>query len=165
VRASQALPWVGLAVRLIAAGIWLVAGAAKLGDLTAFKQEVGAYDVPPSSLVDVVAYGLPLLEVGLGVYLAIGLLVRPAALLSVALMLLFIGVQAQAWARGLTIECGCFGSLSRETVGAGSIVRDIVLALPSVLLLLWPARHLSLDQRLLGRPDAFAGHGTLSPRA
>ena len=156
-RASPALPWVGLAVRLIAAGIWLVSGAAKLADLTAFKQEVAAYEVPPSSLVDVVAYGLPLLEVGLGVYLAIGLLVRPAALLSVALMLLFIGVQAQAWARGLSIQCGCFGSLSRETVGAGSIVRDIALALPSVLLLLRPARHLSLDQRLLGRPDAFAG--------
>jgi uncharacterized membrane protein YphA (DoxX/SURF4 family) len=156
VRASPALPWVGLAVRLIAAGIWLVSGAAKLADLTAFKQEVAAYDVPPSSLVDVVAYGLPLLEVGLGVYLAIGLLVRPAALLSVALMLLFIGVQAQAWARGLSIQCGCFGGLSRETVGAGSIVRDIALALPSVLLLLRPARHLSLDQRLLGRPDAFA---------
>jgi len=160
VPSSALLPWVGLAVRLVSAGIWLVAGVAKLADLTAFRQEVRAYDVAPSWLVDVIAYGLPMLEVALGLYLAVGLLVRPASFLSIALMLLFIGVQAQAWARGLSIQCGCFGNLSRETVGAGSILRDVALALPSVLLLLRPARHLSLDQRLLGRPDAFAG-GTL----
>jgi uncharacterized membrane protein YphA (DoxX/SURF4 family) len=149
------LPWVGLCVRLVAAGIWLVAGIAKLADLASFKQEVKAYDVAPSALAELVAYGLPFLEVALGIYLVVGLLVRPAAVLSTALMLLFIGVQAQAWARGLSIECGCFGSLSRQTVGAGSILRDAALALPGLVLLLWPARHLSLDRRLLGRSDAF----------
>jgi uncharacterized membrane protein YphA (DoxX/SURF4 family) len=155
VPARAALPWIGLAVRLAAAAIWLVAGIAKIADLTSFKQEVAAYDVPPSGLVEPIAYALPFVEVALGVYLLIGLLVRPAALLSTALMLLFIGVQAQAWARGLSIECGCFGSLSKETVGAGTIVRDVALALPGLVLLFWPARHLSLDRRLLGRPDAF----------
>jgi uncharacterized membrane protein YphA (DoxX/SURF4 family) len=155
VRANSLLPWIGLAVRLIAAAIWLVAGIAKVADLTAFKQEVAAYDVVPS-LAEPIAYGLPFVEIGLGVYLALGLLVRPAAALSFALMLLFIGVQAQAWARGLSIECGCFGGLSKETVGAGTILRDILLTIPSLVLLVKPARHLSLDARLLGRPDEFA---------
>jgi uncharacterized membrane protein YphA (DoxX/SURF4 family) len=140
---------------LIAAAIWLVAGIAKVADLTAFKQEVAAYDVVPP-LAEPIAYGLPFVEIGLGIYLALGLLVRPAAALSFALMLLFIGVQAQAWARGLSIECGCFGGLSKETVGAGTIVRDVLLAIPSLVLLVKPARHLSLDWRLLGRPDEFA---------
>lgn len=158
-RVSSLLPWIGLAVRLIAAAIWLVAGSAKLADVTAFKQEVAAYDIPPSSLVEPIAYGLPFIEIGLGIYLVLGLFVRPAAALSLGLMLLFIGVQAQAWARGLSIECGCFGSLSRQTVGLGSILRDVALALPSLLLLMWPARHLSLDRRLLGRADAFAPGG------
>ena len=141
---------------MIAAAIWLVAGIAKIADLTAFKQEVAAYDVAPSGLVEPIAYALPLVEVALGIYLVVGLLVRPAAALSTALMLLFIGVQAQAWARGLSIECGCFGGLSKETVGAGTIVRDILLTIPSLVLLLKPARHLSLDRRLLGRTDEFA---------
>ncbi|HEY3068696.1 MAG TPA: MauE/DoxX family redox-associated membrane protein [Gaiellaceae bacterium] len=154
-RASPVFPWIGLAVRLAAAGIWLVAGVAKIAGLTAFKAEVAAYDVAPSTLVEPIAYSLPFIEVALGAYLAVGLLVRPAAALSVALMLLFIGVQAQAWARGLSIECGCFGGLSRETVGAGSIARDVALSLPSLLLLIRPARHLSLDRRLLGHADAF----------
>jgi uncharacterized membrane protein YphA (DoxX/SURF4 family) len=140
---------------LIAAAIWLVAGIAKVADLTAFKQEVAAYDVVPS-LAEPIAYGLPFVEIGLGIYLALGLLVRPAAALSFALMLVFIGVQAQAWARGLSIECGCFGGLSKDTVGAGTILRDILLTIPSLVLLVKPARHLSLDRRLLGRPDEFA---------
>jgi uncharacterized membrane protein YphA (DoxX/SURF4 family) len=129
---------------------------AKVADLTAFRQEVAAYDVAPSILVDPIAYALPLVEIALGSYLALGLLVRPAAALSLALMLLFIAVQAQAWARGLSIQCGCFGGLSKETVGLGSVVRDLLLAIPSLVLMLKPARHLSLDRRLLGRPDAFA---------
>jgi uncharacterized membrane protein YphA (DoxX/SURF4 family) len=156
VQARAALPWVGLLVRVVAAGIWLVAGASKLADLTAFRQEVAAYDVLPSGLVDVVGYGLPLFEIALGFYLVVGLFVRAAAAVSLALILVFIAVQAQAWARGLSIECGCFGSLDKQTVGAASILRDIALALPSVVLLVWPARHLSLDRRLFGRRDAFA---------
>lgn len=94
VQASAVFPWVGFAVRLGAAAIWLVAGIAKLADLTSFQQEVASYDVAPSALVEPIAYALPFLEVALGVYLLIGLLVRPAALLSTVLMLLFIGVQA-----------------------------------------------------------------------
>jgi uncharacterized membrane protein YphA (DoxX/SURF4 family) len=153
---ANALPWIGLAIRLSAAAIWLVAGVAKIADLTAFRQEVAAYDVAPSILVDPIAYALPFLEIALGIYFALGLLVRPAAALSLALMLLFIGVQAQAWARGLSIQCGCFGRLSKETVGMESVVRDVLLTIPSLVLVLKPARHLSLDRRLLGRPDAFA---------
>jgi uncharacterized membrane protein YphA (DoxX/SURF4 family) len=159
VRASSLLPWIGLAVRLTAAAIWLVAGITKVADLTSFKQEVVAYDVVPS-LAEPIAYGLPFVEIALAIYFALGLLVRPAAALSLALLLFFIAVQAQAWARGLSIECGCFGGLSKETVGAGTILRDVVLIIPSLVLLVKPARHLSIDRRLLGRPDEFAALST-----
>ncbi len=151
------LLWAGLAIRLGAAAIWLTAGAAKLADLDTFRGEVGAYDVLPSSLVDPVAYTLPLLELALGLYLVAGLLVRQAAAVSVVLLLVFVVAQTQAWARGLSIECGCFGGLDRESVGLRTILRDVALSLPSLVLLVRPARNLSLDRRLLGRPDRFAG--------
>jgi uncharacterized membrane protein YphA (DoxX/SURF4 family) len=151
------LPWAGLAIRLAAAAIWLAAGATKLADLDAFRGEVGAYDVLPSSLVDAVAYALPLLELMLGLYLLAGLLLRQAAALSVVLLLVFVAAQAQAWARGLSIECGCFGGLDRDRVGLVTILRDVALSLPSIVLLVRPARSVSLDRRFLGRPDRFAG--------
>src|SRR6188472_2114027 len=102
VRPSRAVPWLGLAVRLAAAGIWLVAGAAKLADLETFRTQVGAYDVLPSGLVGPFAYALPFVEVGIGGYLLLGLLVREAAGAATVLMGIFIAAQAQAWARGLT---------------------------------------------------------------
>ena len=79
VPARAALPWVGLLVRMVAAGIWLVAGASKLADLTALRQEVAAHDILPSGLVDVVGYGLPLFEIALGFHLLVGLFARSDA--------------------------------------------------------------------------------------
>jgi hypothetical protein len=63
--------------------------------------------------------------------------------------------MAQAWARGLSLDCGCFGSLGPERVGPGAILRDAALGLPSLALALWPARLLSVDRRWLGSPDRF----------
>jgi methionine-rich copper-binding protein CopC len=57
-----------------------------------------------------------------------------------------------AGARG---DCGCFGAVVQERVGLTSILRDAALGLPTVVLALWPARKLSLDTRLLGKPDGF----------
>lgn len=149
------LPWVGLAVRLTAAGIWLAAGISKVVELETFRAQVAKYDVLPHALVRPFAYVLPFLELGIGVYLALGLFVRAAAAVACVLMVLFVIAQAQAWARGLVLDCGCFGSIAQQQVGFWSIVRDAALGIPSVIVLLWPPRRLSVDAALLGRPDRF----------
>ena len=150
------LPWLGLLIRAGAAAIWLAAGAAKVGELETFRQQVGQYQLLPHALETPFAYALPFVELLVGIYLAVGLLTRAAALAGCALMVLFLIAQAQAWARGLDLDCGCFGSLVHERVGAVTILRDVGLGLPSLVLALWPARLLSLDDRLLGLPDRFA---------
>jgi len=71
-------------------------------------------------------------------------------------MVAFLIAQSQAWARGLSLDCGCFGTLTHERVGATTIARDVALGLPTLVMALWPARLLSLDSRLLGLPDSFA---------
>lgn len=140
-------PWAGAAARVVAGGIWLAAGIAKAVDFTAFETQVRAYDVLPGQLVAWVAYGLPLLEIVLGAYMVVGLLVRPAAVLSCALMAVLVAVEVQAWARGLVLDCGCFGTLVQQRVGPAAVARDVGLAVPSVLALVLPARRLSLDAR------------------
>jgi uncharacterized membrane protein YphA (DoxX/SURF4 family) len=153
----RARPWVGLAIRLTAASIWLAAGISKLADLPQFQAQVQAYKLLPGALDAPFAYALPLVEVCLGIYLAIGLFVRPAAIVACALIVVFIAAMTQAAARGLTLDCGCFGSLAREPVGPGTILRDAALGVPTLVLALWPARFLSVDGTWLGRPDRFAG--------
>lgn len=155
-RRARVVPWVGLALRLVAAGIWLAAGVPKLADLEHFHTQVAAYDILPHALVSPFAYALPFVEVGLGLYLALGLLIRPAAILASVLMVVFIAAQAQAWYRGLVLDCGCFGTLALQRIGLVTILRDTGLGLPSLAMAIWPARLLSLDSYWLGRPDRFA---------
>ena len=83
-------------MRLTAAAIWLVAGAAKLSDLKHFEAQVAAYNLLPRTLDAPFAYTLPFIELFLGVYLVLGLLVRPAALLGCALIVVFVAAQGQA---------------------------------------------------------------------
>lgn len=148
-------PVLGLGIRLLAAAIWIAAGVAKIGDLEHFHAQVHAYRLLPTAFELPFAYALPFVEVAVGTYLAVGLLIRPAAILSCALMVAFVAAMAQAWARGLSLDCGCFGELARERVGAGTILRDAALGLPSLVMALRPPRLLSLDRSRLGLPDRF----------
>ena len=150
------LPAIGLAIRLTAAAVWIVAGAAKVGELEHFHAQVDQYKLLPHALEAPFAYTLPFVELLVGLYLLVGLLTRVAAFAGCALMVLFLIAQAQAWARGLSLDCGCFGSLAHEQVGATTILRDLALGLPTLVMAIRPARLWSLDRRLLGLPDRFA---------
>ena len=147
---SSAPSWAGLAIRLLAAGVWLSAGIAKILDLPAFKAQVAAYKLLPHALVGPFAYALPFVETFAGVYLLVGLLTRVTAIFTCVLMAAFLIAQIQAWARGLQLDCGCFGALGGERVGLWSVVRDTALGVPGLVIAVWPPRRLSLDRRLLG---------------
>ena len=106
---SSALLWVTTVARLLLAGVLIVAGWGKIGTPVLSVQAVKAYELLPYSLATVVGYGLPILEIVLGVLLIVGLLTRVAGVVSALLMLAFVIGIASAWARGLRIDCGCFG--------------------------------------------------------
>jgi len=162
-RARDALPWLGLALRLASGAVWLVAGVTKLPDLSGFPALVERYQLLPHILAQPFGYLLPFLEIGLGLYLAAGLFVRGSALVGTVLFAVFLTAQVQAWLRGLPLDCGCFGTISRSTVGPATIARDILLGIPTFLMLAFPARTLSLDRRLFGAPDSFSA-GDPSPQ-
>jgi uncharacterized membrane protein YphA (DoxX/SURF4 family) len=151
----NAWPIVGLTIRVTAGLVWLVAGAAKIADLEQFRVQVEAYRIVPGGLEAAFAYALPYLEVGIGLYLVVGLLVRGTAALSCLLMALFVVAMVQARVRGLILDCGCFGALARQPIGWWTIARDVALGVPGLVMVILPSRFLSLDARLLGRRDAW----------
>jgi len=157
--AQRAVAWLGLAVRLGAAAIWILAGAAKIPQIHAFQVTVQRYGILPSALIGPFAYVLPFLEVALGLYLAAGLFVRGTALVGTALFAMFLTAQVSAWARGISLDCGCFGSMLETTVGPLTILRDFSLGIPTFLMLAFPARLLSVDRRFLGAANRFGGAG------
>lgn len=96
---------------------------------------------------------MPALEVAVGVLLIAGLGLRMVAAVSLLLLLAFIAGIASVWARGLSIDCGCFGGGGANQDATASypweIARDFGLAVLSALLVMWPTSRLSLDTLLL----------------
>lgn len=160
-RWAQARPWLTVALRLILGGVLLVAGAIKLPDPGASVRAVRAYQLLPEAIVPTVGFVLPLAEVVLGVLLIIGLFIKWASLLGGLLMLAFIIGISSAWARGLSIDCGCFGGGGEVAQGQSKylqeIARDTGLLLAAAFLVVWPASRWSVDSWLRGRARAAGG--------
>src|SRR5439155_24287971 len=106
---ADLLARIGMVCRLVLAGFWLWAGIAKISDLPAAIRAVNAYQIMPFSLAQVVGSALPFVEIGVGLLLLAGLATRVGAIVSVLLLGVFVVGIGTAWARGLRIDCGCFG--------------------------------------------------------
>ena len=142
-------PWVGLVARLVLGGVFIVAGALKVSDTSASIRAVTAYDLLPVPVATIVGYALPWLEICLGLLLVIGLLTRvSAAVLGLLLVAFIIGVSS-AWARGLSIDCGCFGGGGAvspdKTAYLSEILRDVGLLVCAGWLVVRPGTRLAID--------------------
>jgi uncharacterized membrane protein YphA (DoxX/SURF4 family) len=141
-------PWVSTAARLVLGGVLVIAGAVKVADPQASVAAVRAYELLPAGLETVVGWGLPFLELVLGLLLLTGIAVRPTALATALLLAVFIAAVASAAARGLSIDCGCFGGGGPvppgQTAYAAEIVRDLGLLAAAAWLVARPQSRLSL---------------------
>jgi uncharacterized membrane protein YphA (DoxX/SURF4 family) len=144
------LPWLTLISRLILGGVLLAAGLLKVTHPAKSAMAVRAYEVLPVTFANFLGYALPWIEVGIALLLILGVAVKPAALSGGLLMFLFIVAIAQAWARGLTIDCGCFGGGGQvakgETKYLEEILRDTGLVLLALYLMKFPRGKFSLDR-------------------
>ena len=147
---------IGLVFRLVLAGVLAVAGGIKLVEPNGARDAIMAYRIFPPSIAPVLGYALPALEVVLALLLLIGLFVRMSGLLSALLMVAFIAGISSVWARGYSIDCGCFGGggdISAEGIARKytiEIVRDAGLALMGLWLYRWPQTLLSLEGNAVG---------------
>lgn len=146
---------VGLIARLLLGGVLLVAGALKVGDPEGSIQSVVAYRLFDYRIAEMIALMLPVVEIALGALLVLGLLTRWSAVAGAVLMLVFIAGIASAWARGLSIDCGCFGTGGPVDPSATDylpeILRDTGLAAAGAWLAVRPRTLLSLDTFVFGR--------------
>ncbi len=134
--------------RVVLGAVWIVAGLIKLPDPAGSVRAVRAYQLLPEAVVPAVGYGLPLLEVVLGVFLVLGVAVRFGAIVSAVLLGAFLVGVSSAWARGLAIDCGCFGGggavASDQTRYGTEVLRDGALLVVAAALIRWPASRFAL---------------------
>ena len=114
-----------VALRLGLAALMIWAGVLKLLDPGAFTEEIVNYRLL-SELAPLLAATLPAMEIVAGVALAVGrgALRRGAALLTLALLVVFTVAVTTARVRGIDLSCGCFGK-GGGPITTWTIVRDL----------------------------------------
>jgi len=137
-----------LVVRVVLGAIFVVAGASKVGHAAEFAQQIAAFRLLPQPVIAPMALVLPFLEIMLGGYLVIGLFTRAAAWVAALLLLMFDGAIASAVVRGMTLNCGCFGTHDTTVTTWTEVARDAVFVLLAVFVALRPPGMLSLDRRI-----------------
>ncbi len=143
-------PWIGLVARLTLGGVLFVAGYLKVGTPDKSQMAVRAYEMLPISLANLLGLILPPVEIVIGALLILGALTRVVAGLGGFTMIVFIIAIAQAWARGLNIDCGCFGGGGAvepgQTKYLQEILRDLGLVFLAAYLIRYPSTKFSLDR-------------------
>jgi uncharacterized membrane protein YphA (DoxX/SURF4 family) len=132
-------------------GVFVVAGVLKAIDPQSSVAAVGAYQLLPASLATIVGWGLPFAEIALGLLLLVGIATRAVAAAAAMLLVIFIAGVMSAAARGLSIDCGCFGGggavAPGHTAYGMEVVRDAGLLLLALWLIWQPRSRLTLDPR------------------
>ena len=121
-----------LLFRLVVGGIFLVSGLAKIADPVRFLLTLREFQLLPGALESFLAVYLPWLEFLLGLCVVLGVLHRTASLMIAGLNGFFIVAIGSVMARGIVVDCGCFGLLADvlhlpDLADGKAIVRNLVL--------------------------------------
>lgn len=116
----------GLIIRVVLAAVFATAGIAKLGDPTGLAAAMGRFEVLPGYVLPWLERYLPWFEILAGIALLLPGLFRGAWWLLVGFMAVATAMLAQAYVRGLSIGCGCWGTWWEMPLGT-ALVRNAVL--------------------------------------
>ncbi len=109
------------------------------------------YDIMPEILLPYASIIMPFIELSLGVLLLAGFHIKPAAVLSILLMLFFIIIISINIYRSKTFDCGCF-ELSRfginEEIGFSVIIRDAIFIILLIFVMRGRKHLLSIDNMI-----------------
>lgn len=152
---SERKEWFGLILRLVLGGVLFYASLSKLADPYQNVQSVRAYELLNGTWSKLLGYGLPLVEVLVGICLIVGLITRVSGVFAAGLMAMFIFGIASVWIRGININCGCFGDGGYDPNASDKypweIARDVGLFAMGVWLMIWPRTKLALDNLIFRR--------------
>jgi putative oxidoreductase len=120
--------WVRRGLSLIVGGAFIYAGAIKIGGPQSLADTVAEFGVLPNFAIVAFALGLPIFEILAGLLVASGLSTRVGALAVALAIVAYIAAIGSALARGLTINCGCFGAAPATRAGMWlDLARDLAI--------------------------------------
>ena len=123
--------------------VLLMAAAPKIRHPDSFHTALVGYRLFPDWTLTGLKFGVPILEVVLGVLLIL-FLSRKAVGVSALLFAAFTAVLSLAWLRGMPLTCGCFGRVDRylHELAHGLLIHIVLNALVTLgLIWCWRAKR------------------------
>lgn len=114
------------AFRLVVGGVFVWAGLLKIVEPLEFAQDIKNYQILSQGISFFLALVLPWIEVISGALLILGLFRRASALVISGFLAAFLILILVTIARGIDIDCGCFGPFSHK-------VDFTIIAIDSIL--------------------------------
>ncbi len=136
--------------------IFIVASIEKIALPDIFAANIDAYGIMPFSMVNIFAIILPWIELLSGVYLMAGVRLRSASIVISAMLVVFMIAIFIAMAKGLTIDCGCFGSGQSTPVGWPKIIEDAGMLLLGLHLIFFGEKKIATLTDSPKQAEAFS---------
>lgn len=125
-----------IALRIIVGGVFIYASLNKLMDQEEFAKAIYNYKFLPSVFINIFAIVLPYVELITGLMLIAGIYLRGSSFLIAMMLVIFIIALAQAYARGLDINCACFSleNPDQKSDIFTRIIEDILLLAATIVI-------------------------------
>ena len=134
---SQRFAWPFLVRRSLAVlvgAVFIYSGILKVRDPVGLARDISNYQMIPWSVGVRLAFYLPWLELLCGCALVFHRFFSGAVVITIGLMLVFIGATAWARMQGIDVSCGCFGSAGENLTLTWHLVLNGGLLLAAIYL-------------------------------
>ncbi len=133
-----ALRYKTAAISIVLGALFVYAGAMKISDPLAMADTIAAFGILPLALINSFALAVPAFEIISGALLIAGWYRRVAAMALLIAIAAYTTAIGSALARGITIDCGCFG-VGPATRGAmwWDFGRDLALLAAALAVYAW----------------------------
>jgi len=108
-RKAVLLSWASVGIRYLLGATFILAGVIKMQDIQSFGDTIAGFQLLPTAIINLIAIGLPPLELIVGIMLIMAWRMRAATFAGTILLTIFTVALFQALLRGLSMDCGCFG--------------------------------------------------------
>ena len=139
-----------LLLRIVLGIIFIYAAIEKISDPAAFSNSINNYKLLPLSLVNLFAITLPWIELSAGLLLLFGVNVKENSTIISAMLVVFFIAISISLARGLDIDCGCFGTSDGAKVSLIKLGENLVLIFIGFLLIKFGSDLFSLKEKSEG---------------
>ncbi len=119
--------WFIFVIRVIIGAVFVYASIDKIINPGDFAKAIHNYRMLPPAFINIAALLMPWLELITGLALITGCRYRGANILILGMLVVFIIALAEAYSRGLNINCGCFST--SDTAKSNLVARIIEDAL------------------------------------